>query len=237
MLRDTGIGISAARLPELFSPFEQGDKSTTRRFGGTGLGLAISRQLVEKMGGRITVESSVGSGSVSTFFIHLTKPSVQAPHGTADEGQKDKNKTEGEALALPQTAQSSLPASLKDSVRLLVAEDNLDNQTLVIAFLKKLGYKAEIVGNGAEAVKVLQKGKYNLVLMDCQMPEMDGFTATRKIREGAVGEANRQIPIIAMTASALNEDRETCLNAGMTDYLSKPVNSKTLGKMLEQWIK
>lgn len=221
-IHDTGIGISAKNIPMLFSPFEQGDKSTTRRFGGTGLGLAISRQLVEKMGGQIEIESKEGHGSTFWFTVELVKTIEKNTKVLMDNAVK--------------TESNSTTEVKKSDVHILVAEDNPLNQTVVIAVLKKLGYSADVVSNGAEAVKVLQNITYHMVLMDCQMPEMDGYTATRHIREAASDVLNPQIPIIAMTASATPEDREACLKAGMNDYLSKPVMREKLEKAIEHWL-
>jgi CheY-like chemotaxis protein len=237
VIRDTGIGIAPEYIPTLFSPFEQGDKSTTRKFGGTGLGLVISKQLTEKMGGQIGVESTLGQGSTFWFTVHLNKKLVskdQTVAGTLPEFAVvsiDNTMVAQKPITMPAVADSP-----KTAKHILVAEDNPDNQTLVLAFLKKLGYTADVVCNGLEAIKTLETKSYDLIVMDCQMPEMDGFTATCRIREAGSNVLNPQIPIVAMTASASKEDREACLKAGMNDYLSKPVSSKKLGETLKHWL-
>jgi signal transduction histidine kinase/FixJ family two-component response regulator len=212
---DTGIGIRPDQIEPLFEPFVQADGSTTRKFGGTGLGLSIAKQLVELMGGEIGVQSQEGKGSTFWFTAVF------------EEG----------ALCMP--AQSHPPEHarlpLKEKIRVLVAEDNPNNQAVVLAILGKLGCHADLAANGAEAVKVLQHANYDLVLMDCNMPEMDGWEATRRIREPANGVSNPRIPIIALTADAMPEDRDKCIRAGMNDYLAKPIEPKLLVAMLQKW--
>jgi CheY-like chemotaxis protein/HPt (histidine-containing phosphotransfer) domain-containing protein len=215
-IADTGIGIAAATIPTLFSPFVQADASTTRQFGGTGLGLAISRQLVEKMGGKIGVESQEGQGSTFWFTMQFD---VTAPRGQGAEMRCE------ERFRAPKRADASRP-------RILVAEDSRTNQLVAAEQLKKLGYEADVVANGREAVEAIKGGDYGLVLMDCQMPEMDGYEATRQIRQSVQG----QIPIVALTASAMAPDKERCLSEGMNDYLAKPVELGSLAKMLVKWL-
>ena len=231
-IQDTGIGISAETASRLFSPFEQGDTSMSRKFGGTGLGLAISRQLAEKMGGRMWVESALGYGSVFRFTIKAAKQPVMGgagpEHITGPIGKADNTES--------RQAQPADAVVRRSGFRILVAEDNLENQTLANAFLKKLGYRADIVPNGAEALKALRSNKYDLVLMDCMMPEMDGFMATRAIRETRNKDFDFAIPIVAMTANATKEDQVECLKAGMNDYLSKPLKSTKLAETLDRWL-
>jgi PAS domain S-box-containing protein len=212
---DTGIGIRPDQIATLFAPFVQADGSTTRKFGGTGLGLSIAKQLVELMGGKIGVQSQEGKGSTFWFTVVF----------------------EAGAPCMP--VQSHLPEHtrppLKEKIRVLVAEDNPNNQEVVLAILGKLGCHADLAANGAEAVKLLQHAGYDLVLMDCEMPEMDGWEATRRIREPLNGVFNPRIPIIALTADAMPEDRDKCIRAGMDDYLAKPIEPKQLAAILQKW--
>jgi signal transduction histidine kinase/CheY-like chemotaxis protein len=219
---DTGIGISREAQERLFAPFVQADSSTTRRFGGTGLGLAISRLLANLMAGDITLTSEPGQGSQFRVRIplkipHPSQPAVQPP-------------------ALPQ---GSFPAPNRNlprfSGRVLVAEDNAINRQLVLWMLESLGLQAEAAQSGREAVDLCTSRPYDIVLMDCSMPEMDGYEATRTIRrwESAHPDPHRPpIPIVALTANALAGQREVCLAAGMNDYLTKPLSSARLGEGL-----
>ncbi len=206
-VRDTGIGISRDAQERLFQRFAQADTTTTRKFGGTGLGLAIAKQLVELMGGTIRLESELGEGSTFRFTINgrIGTPPVSAGINTREDIDV--------GLALP-------------PLRILLAEDNKVNQMIVRAFLKPGGHDVTIAGNGLEAVEQAKAARFDVVLMDVQMPVMDGVTATKAIRAFS-GDA-AAVPIIALTANALSEDRETYLRAGMTDYLSKPVDSGAL---------
>jgi PAS domain S-box-containing protein len=236
---DTGIGIPADRIASLFTPFVQVDSSITRKYGGTGLGLAISKQLVELMEGQIGVESIMGTGTTFWFKIPFQKqiqhpslsenknlkiysPSGQSKNPLIDESQKHSVST--------QTTNQAREAHI------LLVEDNAINQMVAQLPLKKIGYHVDTVSNGLEAIQALQNTAYDLVLMDCQMPEMDGFTATTEIRAPNSTVLNPNIPIIAMTARALSDDREFCIAAGMNDYLSKPVNFVELAAKLEYWL-
>ena len=206
-VRDTGIGISRDAQERLFQRFAQADATMTRKFGGTGLGLAIAKQLAELMGGAIRLESELGEGSTFRFTINVCigTPPASAGVSTCEDI--------GAGLALP-------------PLRILLAEDNKVNQMIVRAFLKPGGHEVTVVGNGLEAVVQVKAATFDVVLMDVQMPVMDGVTATRTIREFSGDAAT--VPIIALTANALSEDREAYLRAGMTDYLSKPVDSAAL---------
>jgi len=203
-VRDTGIGIPAQSTGRLFQPFSQVDASTARQYGGSGLGLAICRRLCELMGGSITLDSQVGVGT--TFHVRLPLRAAAAPV-VAGAGP-------GAAAVAP-----TAPA-----LRILVAEDNQVNQKVAMFMLARLGYHADLAANGIEAVAAAQRAAYDVVLMDVQMPEMDGIEATQHIRTGV-----RPVPrIIAMTANAMPSDREACLAAGMDDYLTKPVRIDAL---------
>ncbi len=211
-VRDTGIGISQETLDRLFQPFSQADASTSRKYGGTGLGLAISKRLVELMGGRIWVESVEGKGSTFYFTIQAKKSTIPV------------NK------ALPVFMHQDHPKQTRE-LSILLAEDNMVNQRMAILMLKKLGYNADKVANGLEVLLALESKSYDLILMDVQMPEMDGLQATREIR--------RRWPlggpkIVALTAHAIAGDREKCLEAGMDDYLCKPINLGDLKVTLER---
>ncbi len=205
---DTGIGISADQMARLFRPFSQVDASVARRFGGTGLGLAICRGLAEKMGGSIAVDSVLGRGS--TFRVEwMVQPLAEEPA----------------AAPMPVTT-PMLPRSRP--VRILVAEDNPVNQMVAVHMLRRLGHHADLVADGAEAVAAVSRTPYDIVLMDVQMPNVDGLTATRRIRAAD----HAQPRIIAMTANAMAGDREVCLASGMDDYLSKPIDLDRLGAVL-----
>ncbi|MBS1661391.1 MAG: response regulator, partial [Bacteroidetes bacterium] len=215
-VRDTGIGIPEEKIGVLFKSFSQVDSSTTRKYGGTGLGLAISEKLVALMGGAINVRSKVGEGTLFTF-------SMKAKIGEACE-RSGKGETVARELMKDGFAEEF-------PLRILIAEDNIINQELIKQILGNLGYEPSTVENGALAVEALKLEDYDLVLMDVQMPEMDGLEATRKIRK----ELSRQPVIVALTANAMQGDKEECLRAGMDDYISKPVKLNELMGLLEKW--
>ncbi len=218
---DTGIGLRPEQIQPLFSAFSQADVSTTRRYGGTGLGLAISKQIIEMMGGKIGVESREREGSTFWCTAVLDTAAATAPRAEADPVDPRRAPAPAQAAALNRTA------------RILIAEDNAVNRFVALSQVTKLGYQADVVTNGAEAVLALQKGEYDLVLMDCEMPEMDGYEATRRVREARLSRA----PIIAVTASAMPEDREKCIAAGMDDVLSKPVDLSRMADVLALWLR
>ena len=214
---DTGIGISAEALSRLFRSFTQADSSTTRKYGGTGLGLAISKRLVEMMGGAIGVESEVGRGSTFWFTVDLRTVEV------------------AQALLFPATEPAhAVYQAAGERGRVLLAEDNPINQKVAVHLLGRLGYGVDLAENGAEAVEMVQRRDYDIVLMDCQMPVMDGFEATRTIR--SLNSRVARIPIVAVTANALPGEREKCLAAGMDDYVPKPVSKETLDEALARWL-
>jgi two-component system, sensor histidine kinase len=219
-ITDTGIGLSEVARKRLFQPFTQADGSTTRQYGGTGLGLVISKRLAELMGGEIGVESQEGVGSTFWFTAQFeeSEQTILKDNGT------------------PPSEEDKFPGRITDFL-ILVAEDNLTNQSVALKQLRSLGYRARLVSNGIEAVDeiVTYPGQYDLVLMDCQMPVMDGYEATRLIRAEEV-LSGRHIPIIALTANAMQGTREKCLAAGMDDYLSKPVSIDSLQSTLEHWL-
>jgi signal transduction histidine kinase/CheY-like chemotaxis protein len=215
-VRDTGIGISEENQKKLFQSFNQADSSTTRRFGGTGLGLAICRKLVELMDGSLTLTSSPGKGSTFSFTLRYARQNSPAP-----------------SVPKPVAAASG-PSELASGLRVLLAEDNQINQMVGVKQLKKLGCVVDVANNGLEAVAAWQKGKYQAILMDCEMPELDGYEAARKIRELETAQNLSPVRIIAMTAHAMQDDRDRCLAAGMNDYVAKPVDVKALKEALEK---
>jgi signal transduction histidine kinase/AmiR/NasT family two-component response regulator len=223
-VRDTGIGLSEEAQRKLFRPFTQADASTTRKFGGTGLGLAICRKLVELMGGTIGVTSTPGRGSTFWFTLNFGKP---AATNRAIPG--------GANAALQFLNHSHVPAATEiRNFRIILAEDNKINQLVGVKQLKKLGYQnVQIVETGIAAVAAWQQNGVDIILMDCQMPEMDGYEATQMIRKLEQEQALPPVPIIAMTANAMQGDRELCLAAGMDHYISKPVSERELLAALE----
>ena len=239
-VHDTGIGIPQSEQGRLFDTFTQVDESNNRKYGGTGLGLAISKQLVELLGGEIGMDSQPGKGSRFWFtakFGNSTRRSSR-PAPIQVEARNGSATTSLAALSNHGGAHSSEAAaeapSLQASIRILLAEDNEINQRITLRLLQKLGLEADVVVNGREAVEALEKRKYDLVLMDCQMPDMDGFEATAVIRSRE-GSNGRQT-ICALTANAMDGDRERCLAAGMDDYISKPVGLEKLRDALYRWI-
>ena len=225
-VQDTGTGISTEDIARLFQPFTQVDSSGARRRGGAGLGLAISKRIVELMGGTIGVTSVPGQGSIFWFELDLevaqSLPTLHEPPP-------------------PVESQRRLPSAATDCgaapLRILVAEDHATNRRLAMFMLERLGYRADFAHNGIEAVAASEQIGYDIILMDCQMPEMDGFEATREIRKREAARpsaALKRVRIIALTANALKGDRERCLAAGMDGYLSKPFTTQQLSEALQQ---
>ncbi len=221
---DTGIGIEEEKLDELFQEFTQADSSTTRKYGGTGLGLSICKRLCELMGGSIGVRSEIGKGSCFSFDVEL---------GRAVKESESSEKNGNDLLVDNGSVSSDLRFSKE---KILLVEDNEINQFVVEDMILDFGLEIDICSNGVEALNALKKDAYALVLMDCQMPEMDGYEATQRIRNGEAGEGCEKIPIIAMTANALQGDKEKCLNAGMDDYIPKPLEETVVRDTLAKWL-
>ena len=234
---DTGIGIAPERRAVLFNTFSQVDASTTRRYGGTGLGLSIVKRLAELMGGNVGVESIPGMGSTFWFTI--------ATSVTADAGFRDFSAGEAEAVAreavvvpenpLPALVLPTASAGGNRRPRILLAEDNVVNQKVASRVLEKEGFVVDVAEDGRQAVDAWRRGTYDLILMDCQMPQLDGYEATREIRreERETGTAS-PIPIIALTAHAMKGAADDCRRAGMDDYLTKPLDREQLKRCLKQ---
>lgn len=212
---DTGVGIPQEALSRMFQSFSQVDASTTRKFGGTGLGLSICKQLAEMMGGSIGVESTEGKGSLFWVEINI---------GLKDAIEQKKSLTEEKDFDLDCSEKS-----------ILLVEDNAINQKIAVAQLEKNLFQVQVANNGLEALELLKSQRFDLILMDCQMPELDGYETTGRIRQSS-DQWFCKIPIVAMTANALKGDREKCLQAGMDDYISKPVKEENLIKIIKKWL-
>ncbi|MBN3926419.1 MAG: response regulator [Nostoc sp. NMS4] len=241
-IKDTGIGIPRDRLERLFKAFSQVNSSITREYGGTGLGLAICKQLCELMGGRIWVKSELNVGSIFYFTIAASVIAEESAGASVVFSQGEIPKAiespQVEQLAFKSQELFNAPASPDfHKLRILVTEDNLVNQKIALKQLQSLGYSADIAANGKEALQLLEKIPYDLILMDCQMPILDGLETTKQIhrcQESSFASGRRPV-VIAMTANAMKQDKQMCLDAGMDDYLSKPVMKENLAATLEHW--
>ena len=219
LVADTGPGIPLAQQDVLFNAFSQADESTTRLYGGSGLGLTIAQELVHLMGGCIRIKSTQGQGSTFYFDLTLTK------HHLANNPEPEHQQATGN------------PAT--NTVlegHLLLVEDNLVNIKVAHVMLTKLGMSFDIAMDGHEAVAMLDKNRYDLVLMDCQLPGMDGYAATRQFRQQEQARHTPRTPVVALTANAMQGDRENCLQAGMDDYMTKPISMASLRQKLQQWL-
>jgi signal transduction histidine kinase/CheY-like chemotaxis protein len=220
---DSGIGISEKGQAKLFTSFSQADSSTTRRFGGTGLGLAISQRLIELMGGLIKVESKVGVGSCFSFELEM----VLGVGAQRSDERAQPDTLNPYADLKPDASEVTLP--------ILVAEDNRTNQKLACRMLERLGYQAVIASDGVEALELVKTETFGAILMDCQMPNLDGYQATGEIRK--LPSPMCDLPIIALTANAMKGDEMQCLVAGMDDYLTKPVQPAEVAEKLDKWLR
>lgn len=214
---DTGAGISQEAIERLFQPFEQSDSSTTRKYGGSGLGLAISRQLAGLMGGQIGVSSCEGQGSTFWFTIRAGRPAPQTSH-------------------LAQAGKEMAETPSKAALRVLIVEDNATNQKVARLLLEQLGHRVVVVSRGADALDFLEKNPCDLVLMDCEMPELDGYATTRALRAPGSRALNPRIPVIALTANAMPGEEEKCRAAGMNGFLTKPVKADRLAATLARFV-
>lgn len=234
-------------MNRLFKPFSQADSSTQRSYGGSGLGLSICKALINVLGGKINLESQLGVGTKVSFTVKFPKApvkSAQRKGGATDQISNSRATWSSDAATPNNNGDNLAPVDLsqipRDQIRICVAEDNPINQKIAISFVTKLGYQSEAFSDGLQAVEGLrsasQRGKpFHLVLMDCQMPILDGYDATRLIRKDE-DPAVRRVKIVAMTASAIRGDKEKCLEAGMNNYLAKPVRAAILKSMLDEYV-
>jgi signal transduction histidine kinase/ActR/RegA family two-component response regulator len=242
-VRDTGIGISADKASRLFRPFSQADSSTTRQYGGTGLGLAIAKRLVERMGGKIWVESQEGQGSVFHFTLQLlpeakvvipSAPKVPLAQG-APSSPAPRQVAEEPALIDTASADGQLDAAFAQRfpLRLLVVEDDPLNQRLLVKILERLGYRnIDLAADGQEGLQKINQVEYQAVITDLQMPRMDGIAMTTRLRQGECGPSRKRLPVIALTAYALEEQKERCVRAGVDTFLQKPIQIAELKESL-----
>ena len=219
-ISDTGIGLTEDQKNNLFQPFTQADGTTSRKYGGTGLGLSISKKLIESMGGDIRVESSKGLGSTFHFSVSLSAASpeeIVLARASLDETPEAQHRRDNSGVCIA------------------VVEDNPVNQKVAKSILQKNGFQVAVASNGDELLEILKSQKISIVLMDCQMPGIDGYEATRRIREQERQNEGVRLPIIALTASALKGEREACLDCGMDDFVSKPFSARELVATVEKW--
>lgn len=227
---DSGIGIETSAISRIFNAFSQADGSTTRRYGGTGLGLAIAEQLARLMNGHIQAESELGKGATFTLQVSLEVPPDRVPEAN-DQAEVDLPNGRGST-----NEDASLAGGRVRKANLLLAEDNLMNQELAQAMLQGMGHQVTAVDNGQMALDLLSKSRFDLVLMDGEMPHMDGYEATRQLRLLEKKEGRSPQVIVALTANALSEARHQCLAAGMDDYLSKPYSFEDLQRLIDRWV-
>jgi CheY-like chemotaxis protein len=239
---DTGVGIPASKQDMIFEAFSQADSSTTRRYGGTGLGLSIARQLCHMMGGEIGVESTVGKGSTFWFTTLLRKHEAAAAQPTPVAPTQAPQPAPAPAVTTPASVspvqrefREALGRTGLATIRILLVEDNPANLRVTQALLEAIGCHVSTARNGLEAVSAYRDGEFDLVLMDCQMPEMDGYEATRAIRQLEAIQG-RRTPIVALTAHALDGSRDMSLGAGMNDHLTKPLTMSVLTAKLVEWL-
>ena len=229
-VRDTGIGLAEDQFDSVFDAFTQVDASSTRRHGGTGLGLAIVKEIAELMGGRVGVDSRIAHGSTFWLELGLKRAADPAP---ADEGD-----VVAPALAPEETGAAASPGEAGDAVpsaHILLVEDDAVNQMVLAAMLERLGCRVDVVDDGEAACDAAAHTHYDMVFMDCHMPLMDGFEATRRIRDDEARSDGTHTPIVALTALALTGDRERCLDSGMDDYMTKPVRAAQLAAAVQRW--
>jgi len=229
LVKDTGIGIPADKLYCLFESFSQVDSSSTRRYGGTGLGLAIASQLVKIMHGKLSVKSELGKGSEFWFVLTFKKQEDRRHSEIGDEAVNRRLIHADDVLL-------EVPETVKRKVRILLVEDDKINQMVALFTLKGLGFDIDAVDNGSECISALKKVNYDIIFMDIQMPEMDGFETTQIIRDKNSEVKNHKIIIVAMTAHAMKGDKERCIQKGMDDYISKPIEPDKLNIILNRWL-
>lgn len=229
-VEDTGIGISAERQQHLFQPFEQGEASTAKRFGGTGLGLSISRRLAELMGGAVDMASAPGKGTTMSLDLTVAKADpVPVPHPASAQGIAMAPTTGG--MEVPSTAQA-----VADGTLVLVVDDHPVNRMVLRRQLNTLGYAAEEVGSGAEALEQWSSGRFALIVSDCNMPEMSGYELSRRIRQAEEARGGPRTPIIACSANVIRGVRQECRDAGMDDYIAKPTELVPLAEIMKRWL-